>query len=176
MVNHGVGTAALFLLAGYLIRRKGTSLISEITGVESKAPVLAGLFLIAGLATLGLPGLSQFVSEILVLISAFDYHWWVGAVAVTGIVLAAVYVLWLYQRTMTGPTPPGGEAVKDLTRRELVAVVPLMLALVVFGFFPMPLLDVANPTVDTILQHAGVTDDPPVVPAADHDSAEEGAH
>jgi NADH-quinone oxidoreductase subunit M len=176
MVNHGVGTAALFLIAGYLIRRKGTSLISEITGVESKAPVLAGLFLIAGLATLGLPGLSQFVSEILVLISAFDYHWWVGAVAVTGIVLAAVYVLWLYQRTMTGPTPPGGEAVKDLTRRELVAVVPLMLALVVFGFFPMPLLDVANPTVDTILQHAGVTDDPPVVPAADHDSAEEGAH
>jgi NADH-quinone oxidoreductase subunit M len=176
MVNHGVGTAALFLLAGYLIRRKGTSLISEITGVESKAPVLAGLFLIAGLATLGLPGLSQFVSEILVLISAFDYHWWVGAVAVTGIVLAAVYVLWLYQRTMTGPTPPGGEAVKDLTRRELVAVVPLMLALVVFGFFPMPLLDVANPAVDSLLQHAGVTDDPPVVPAADHDSAEEGAH
>jgi NADH-quinone oxidoreductase subunit M len=174
MVNHGVGTAALFLLAGYLIRRKGTSLISEITGVESKAPVLAGLFLIAGLATLGLPGLSQFVSEILVLISAFDYHWWVGAVAVSGIVLAAVYVLWLYQRTMTGPTPPGGEAVTDLTRRELVAVVPLMFALVFFGFFPMPLLDVSNPAVDTILQHAGVTDDPPVVPAAD--TAEEGAH
>jgi NADH-quinone oxidoreductase subunit M len=173
MVNHGVGTAALFLLAGYLIRRKGTSLISEITGVESKAPVLAGLFLIAGLATLGLPGLSQFVSEILVLISAFDYHWWVGAVAVTGIVLAAVYVLWLYQRTMTGPTPPGGEAVTDLTRRELVAVVPLMAALVVFGFFPMPLLDVANPAVDSLLQHAGVTDDPPVVPAAE---SEEGAH
>ncbi|GAW48883.1 MULTISPECIES: NADH-quinone oxidoreductase subunit M [unclassified Nocardioides] len=176
MVNHGVGTAALFLLAGYLIRRKGTSLISGITGVEHRAPVLAGLFLIAGLATLGLPGLSQFVSEILVLIAAFDYHWWVGAVAVTGIVLAAVYVLWLYQRTMTGPTPPGGETVRDLTRRELGAIVPLMAALVVFGFFPMPLLDVANPTVDTILQQAGVTDDPPVVPAADHDSAEEGAH
>ena len=171
MVNHGVGTAALFLLAGYLIRRKGTSLISEITGVESKAPVLAGLFLIAGLATLGLPGLSQFVSEILVLISAFDYHWWVGAVAVTGIVLAAVYVLWLYQRTMTGPTPPGGEAVTDLTRRELVAVVPLMIALVFFGFFPMPLLDVSNPAVDTLLHNAGVTDEPPVVPVA-----EEGAH
>ena len=79
MVNHGVGTAALFLIAGYLIRRKGTSLISEITGIESRAPVLAGLFLIAGLATLGLPGLSQFVSEILVMIAAFDYHWWVGA-------------------------------------------------------------------------------------------------
>jgi NADH-quinone oxidoreductase subunit M len=174
MVNHGVATAALFLLAGYLIRRKGTSLISEITGVESRAPVLAGLFLIAGLATLGLPGLSQFVSEILVLISAFDYHWWVGAVAVTGIVLAAVYVLWLYQRTMTGPTPLGGEGITDLNVRELVAVVPLMLALVFFGLYPMPLLDVSNPAVDTLLQQAGVTDDPPVVPAADHDPAEEG--
>ena len=174
MVNHGVGTAALFLIAGYLIRRKGTSLISEITGVESKAPVLAGLFLIAGLATLGLPGLSQFVSEILVMIAAFDYHWWVGAVAVTGIVLAAVYVLWLYQRTMTGPPAPGDEAMTDLNRRELVAVVPLVAALVLFGFFPMPLLDAANPTVETLLMHVGVSDDAPTVPAAD--TAEEGDH
>ena len=172
MVNHGVGTAALFLIAGYLIRRKGTSLISQITGVESKAPVLAGLFLVSGLATLGLPGLSQFVSEILVLISAFDYHWWVGAIAVTGIVLAAIYVLWLYQRTMTGPTAPGDEAMTDLNRRELVAVVPLMVALVFFGFYPMPLLDVSNPTVDSLLQHVGVSDEAPTV--ADH--AEEGAH
>ncbi len=160
MVNHGVGTAALFLIAGYLIRRKGTSLISEITGVEKRAPVLAGLFLVAGLATLGLPGLSQFVSEILVMIAAFDYHWWVGAVAVTGIVLAAVYVLWLYQRTMTGPSVPGDEAIRDLDRRELVAVVPLVAALVLFGFYPMPLLDAVNPTVDSLL------------PVADH--SEEG--
>jgi len=170
MVNHGVGTAALFLIAGYLIRRKGTSLISEITGVESKAPVLAGLFLVAGLATLGLPGLSQFVSEIMVLISAFDYHWWVGVVAVTGIVLAAVYVLWLYQRTMTGPPVPADEGMVDLNRRELVAVVPLVAALVLFGFWPMPMLDAANPTVDSLLQHVGVTDDEPQVPA----NAEEG--
>ena len=173
MVNHGVGTAALFLIAGYLIRRKGTSLISEITGVESRAPVLAGLFLVAGLATLGLPGLSQFVSEILVMIAAFDYHWWVGAVSVTGIVLAAVYVLWLYHRTMTGPPVPGDEAMTDLSRRELVAVVPLVVGLVLFGFYPMPMLDAVNPTVDSLLQHVGVSDDGPTVPAAD--TAEEGA-
>ena len=67
-------------------------------GLEKVTPVLAGLFLVAGLATAGLPGLSQFVSEILVLIAAFDYHWCVGAIAVTGIVLAAIYVLWMYQR------------------------------------------------------------------------------
>jgi NADH-quinone oxidoreductase subunit M len=174
MVNHGIGTAALFLLAGFLIRRRGTALISQMTGVEKSAPVLAGLFLVAGLATLGLPGLSQFVSEILVLISAFDYHWWVGSVAVTGIVLAAVYVLWMYQRTMTGPGAPGIEDTPDLDRREIGAVAPLVLALVLFGFFPMPMLDVSNPTVDTLLQHVGVSDEPPVVPAAGDGSAEEG--
>ncbi|HEU5037457.1 MAG TPA: NADH-quinone oxidoreductase subunit M [Nocardioides sp.] len=175
MVNHGVGTAALFLIAGYLIKRKGTSRISEITGVESKAPVLAGLFLVAGLATLGLPGLSQFVSEIMVMIAAFDYHWWVGVVAVTGIVLAAIYVLWLYQRTMTGPPTPADELVTDLNGRELIAVVPLVVALVLFGFWPMPMLDAANPTVDTLLQHVGVTDDEPMVPV-NAETAEEGAH
>src|SRR6476646_8406083 len=174
MVNHGIGTAALFLLAGYLIRRRGTSLISQMTGVEKSAPVLAGLFLVAGLATLGLPGLSQFVSEILVLISAFAYHWWVGAVAVTGIVLAAVYVLWMYQRTRTGPDVPANVGVRDLARREIGSIAPLVLALVLFGFYPMPLLDVSNPTVDALLQHVGVSDQAPVVPAAGDDSAQEG--
>ena len=107
MVNHGIATAALFLIAGFLIKRRGTTLISEMGGLEKKTPVLAGLFLVAGLATVGLPGLSQFVSEILVLIAAFDYRWYVGAIAVTGIVLAAVYMLWAYQRMMTGPDVPG---------------------------------------------------------------------
>jgi NADH-quinone oxidoreductase subunit M len=76
-------------------------------------------------------------------------------------------VLWLYQRTMTGPPVVGDEQMKDLGRRELVAVVPLMVALVLFGFYPMPLLDVANPTVDALLEHVGVSDDAPSVPAAE---------
>ncbi|GCD89642.1 NADH-quinone oxidoreductase subunit M [Nocardioides sp. LS1] len=177
MVNHGIATAAMFLIAGFLIQRKGTSLISQMSGLEKTAPVLAGTFLVAGLATLGLPGLSQFVSEILVLISAFDRAWWAGAIAVSGIVLAAVYVLWMYQRTMTGPGSPDDAAnvgVRDLDRRELAAVVPLMIGLVLFGFVPGPLLDVSNPTIDTLLQHTGVSDDEPVVPAAGSGTAEEG--
>jgi NADH-quinone oxidoreductase subunit M len=174
MVNHGIGTAALFLLAGYLIRRRGTTLISQMGGQELVTPVLAGLFLVAGLATLGLPGLSPFVSEMLVLISAFDYHWWVGGVAVTGIVLAAIYVLWMYQRVMTGPTPADAEGTRDLHGRELAAIAPLMVALVFLGFYPRPLLDVANPTIDALMQHVGVSDDPPAVPAAEPGSAEEG--
>ncbi len=157
MVNHGVATAAMFLVAGFLIKRKGTASIARIRGMERTTPVLAGLLLVAGLATAGLPGLSQFVSEVLVIIGAFDYHWWVGAVAVTGIVLAAIYVLWMYQRTMTGPPEPvaaGTTATRDLTRVESLVMVPLVAALVFFGFYPAPLLNLANPVVDVLSQTA----------------------
>ncbi|HYG94951.1 MAG TPA: NADH-quinone oxidoreductase subunit M [Nocardioides sp.] len=179
MVNHGIGTAALFLLAGYVLHRRGTMLISEMGGLEKVTPVLAGLFLVAGLATLGLPGLSPFVSEFLVLVSAFDYSWWVGGIAVTGIVLAAIYVLWMYQRVFTGgPRPVTDlEGTKDLGLREIGAVAPLMVALVFFGFYPAPLLDVSNPMVDDLLSHVGVTDDEPEVPPAEHAATtEEGDH
>jgi NADH-quinone oxidoreductase subunit M len=178
MLNHGIATAALFLIAGFIIRRRGTTLISRMGGLEKVTPVTAGLFLVAALATAGLPGLSQFVSEILVLISAFDYRWYVGAVAVTGIVLAAIYMLWAYQKMFTGPNPAnlqadvdaGGDSVLDLGRREIGVLAPLMLALVLFGFYPGPLLDVSNPFSEQLLQHTGVQDDGPTVPA----TAQEG--
>jgi NADH-quinone oxidoreductase subunit M len=178
MLNHGIATAALFLIAGFLIRRRGTTLISRMGGLEKVTPVTAGLFLVAALATAGLPGLSQFVSEILVLIGAFDYRWYVGAIAVTSIVLAAVYMLWAYQRMFTGPNPPnlqadvdaGGASVMDLGRREIGVLAPLMLALVLFGFYPGPLLDVSNPFSEQLLQQTGVRDDGPQVPA----TAQEG--
>ena len=172
MVNHGVATAALFLLAGFLMRRSGTTSISRMGGVEKVTPVLAGHFLVAGLATAGLPGLNQFVSEILVLISAFDYAPWAGAIAVTGIVLAAIYVLWMYQRVMTGPTPVvlaeqmERRGHRDLDRREIGALAPLLVALVFFGFYPQPLLDASNATVDALQQQVGVQDVGPSVPAA----------
>ncbi|WP_122816256.1 NADH-quinone oxidoreductase subunit M [Nocardioides pantholopis] len=184
MVNHGLGTAALFLVAGYLIRRRGTTLISEMGGIEKATPLLAGLFLVAGLATLSLPGLSPFISEFLVIIAAFDYHWFVGAVAVTGIVLAAIYVLWTYQRIMTGPDTrpealpedmaPGAR--RDLGLREVLAVAPLMVGLVLFGFYPAPLLDVSNPAIDSLLEHVGVSDDPPTVADGGDHGTEEGGH
>ena len=108
--------------------------------------MLAGTFLIAGLATAGLPGLSQFVSEILVLISAFDYHWLVGVIAVTAIVLAAIYVLWAYQRIFTGPAQLS-KPVPDLNRREIGVLAPLLVALLFFGFVPGPLISAAQPVV-----------------------------
>src|SRR3954451_5791174 len=180
MLNHGGGTAALFLVAGFLVRRRGTTLMSRMGGLEKVTPVTAGLFLVAALATAGLPGLSQFVSEILVLISAFDYRWYVGAIAVTGIVLAAIYMLWAYQKMFTGPNLPdldadveaGGDSVADLGRRELGVLAPLMLALVLFGFYPAPLLDLANPFSEQLLEHTGVHDDGPRVPAEAHSYSE----
>lgn len=175
MVNHGIGTAALFLLAGFLISRTGTASISAMTGVEKVAPVLAGLFLVAGLAVLGLPGLSPFVSEFLVIVSAFDYAWWAGAVAVLAIILAAIYILWAYQRIMTGPgVPPSVEPRwRDLNRREVGAVAPLLVALVVFGFYPAPLFDVINPNVEQTLSQVEVQDEGPVVTESDS-AAQEG--
>jgi NADH-quinone oxidoreductase subunit M len=165
MVNHGLATAALFLVAGFLIRRRGTASIRAMGGVEKVAPVLAGLFLVFGLAALSLPGLSPFVSEILVLIAAFQHHWWTGAIAVTAIVLTAWYVLQLYQRTMTGPDLVGGRdaETQDLDKREVGTLAPLFVALVLFGFYPMPLLNVINPFIQDTLQHVGVQDPAPTV-------------
>ena len=94
----------------------------------------------AGLATLGLPGLSPFISEFLVLVGGFSHAWWVGAIAVSGIVLAAIYVLLMYQRTMTGPVRPGVETVVDLNRREVGAIAPILLAMVLLGVFPQPVI------------------------------------
>jgi NADH-quinone oxidoreductase subunit M len=146
----------MFLVAGFLIQRTGTASIREMGGVEKTAPVLAGFFLVAGLAACGLPGLSPFVSEIMVIIAAFDHHWLVGSVAVLAIVLAAFYALWMYQRTMTGPGREGVAPVVDLDRREVGVLAPLLLALVLFGFFPMPLLDVINPVVHDTLAGVGI--------------------
>ncbi|HXH78713.1 NADH-quinone oxidoreductase subunit M [Nocardioides sp.] len=195
MVNHGIGTAALFLAAGYLVRRRGTASIRLMGGgMEKVAPVLAGTLLISALAAAGLPGLSPFVSEMLVIIAAFDYAWWAGAIAVTAIVLAAIYALWMYQRAMTGPgavdlvdvhadaqpvvqpvavgAGAGGSGshpavptttMRDLDAREVGTLAPLLLALVLFGFFPMPLLDVINPHVADLMSDIGVTDAEPAV-------------
>jgi NADH-quinone oxidoreductase subunit M len=163
MFNHGLSTAALFLVTGFLITRRGSALISDYGGVEKVAPVLAGLFLVAGLSSLSLPGLSPFVSEILVMVGAFVHSPWAAVFAVPGIVLAAIYILWMYQRTMTGPVREGVVGMRDLNLREISALAPLLLLIVVLGFFPQPLLDVINPAVKHTMSEVGTTDPPPSV-------------
>jgi NADH-quinone oxidoreductase subunit M len=167
MINHGFSTAALFLVAGFLISRRGSALISDYGGVEKVAPVLAGLFLLAGLSTLSLPGLAPFVSEILVLIGAFVHSAWAAAFAVIGIVLAAFYVLLMYQRIFTGPSREGLPLIPDLNLRELVALAPLVLLLVVLGFYPRPLLSWLDPTTQHTMSLVGVHDPAPTVNQAE---------
>ncbi len=169
MFNHGLSTAALFLVTGFLISRRGSARISDFGGVEKVAPILAGLFLVAGLSSLSLPGLSPFVSEFLVIVGAFAHSKVIAAFAVTGIVLAAIYILLMYQRTMTGPTRDEVADMKDLKPREIASLAPLVLLIVVLGFFPKPLLSVINPAVDHTMTRVGLHDAAPTV-------AEEGAH
>lgn len=147
MVNHGISTAALFLVAGFLVSRRGTRVISHYGGVQKVAPVMAGTFLVAGLATLSLPGLAPFVSEFLVLIGTFARYHVAGVVASVALVLSAIYILWLYQRVMAGPRREENDGMKDLVPRELVVMVPLIALLVVLGVYPKPLLDIVSPAV-----------------------------
>jgi NADH-quinone oxidoreductase subunit M len=162
MVNHGLSTAALFLVAGFLVSRRGSRLIADYGGVQKVAPVLAGSFFIAGLATLSLPGLAPFVSEFLVLIGTFSRYQVAAVIAAAALVLAAIYVLWLYQRMMTGPVR---EHIRDLVPRELVVVVPLLGALIFFGVYPKPVLDFIDPAVNQTLTTVGSVDPAPPVPA-----------
>lgn len=165
MVNHGLSTAALFLIAGFLVSRRGTRMIAEFGGVQKVAPILAGTFFIAGLATLSLPGLAPFVSEFLVLVGTFGKYKVAAVIATGALVLAAIYVLWLYQRMMTGPVKHGNEHLRDLVPRELAVVVPLLAALLVLGFYPKPILDLVDPAVGHTLSTIGKHDPAPTVPA-----------
>ena len=129
--------------------------------------MLAGLMLFAGLSTLSLPGLSSFVSEFMVLAGTFSRHPVYASVSTLAIVLAALYILIVYQRTMTGPVTPQvrDTVTSDLSGRERLSLVPLVLLIVVLGVFPKPMLDVIEPAVQTTMQRVGVSDPAPKVSA-----------
>jgi NADH-quinone oxidoreductase subunit M len=167
MFNHGLSTAALFLVAGYLISRRGSARIADYGGVEKVAPVLAGTFLFAGLSSLALPGLSPFISEFMVLAGTFSKHKVIAVIAVLGIVLAALYILIMYQRLMTGPVRDGIEKLKDLNFREVFAIAPLVLLIVGFGIYPKPVVDIIKPAVESTMQIVGVTDKAPEIPVTE---------
>ncbi len=167
MLNHGLSTAALFIAAGYLVRRGGSRDMHAYGGVQKVAPVLAGLMLFAGLSTLSLPGLSSFVSEFMVLAGTFARYPGVAIVSTLAIVLAALYILIMYQRTMTGPLNPRLEAepIRDLSGRERLAMAPLVLLIIALGVFPRPMLNAINPAVEATMSLVGVSDPQPRVAA-----------
>jgi NADH-quinone oxidoreductase subunit M len=181
MVNHGISTGMLFLVVGMLMARGGSRLIADYGGVAKLAPMLAGMMLLAGLSSLALPGTNSFVSEFLVLIGSFPREPVYTILATTGMILAALYVLWVYQRVMTGPVR--GDAVlgalgggpgttmapqvaanrrssrfPDLSIREVAVLTPLVVLILLLGFYPQPVLDVIIPSVGATLSEVGMTD------------------
>jgi NADH-quinone oxidoreductase subunit M len=161
MINHGFSTAALFLVAAFLLRRRGSRNIADFGGWQRVTPLIAGSFLVAGLSSLALPGLSSFVSEFLVLVGTYQRYPVAAVVATAGIILAALYVLLMYQRMMTGPRPSDFTDIPDLQWREALVVVPIIAAIVGLGVFPGVVLDVVNPAVRSTLNLVGTSDPVP---------------
>ena len=161
MFNHGFSTAALFLVAGWMISRRGSSTISDFGGLQRVTPIMAWSFFIAGMSSLALPGLSSFVSEFLVLVGTFTRYPVAAVIATFGIVLAALYILIPVQRSLHGPTTPGNENLKDLNLREKIAIAPVMAIIIFLGFYPAPALNVINPAAAHVLSQIGFTDPVP---------------
>ena len=163
MLNHGFSTAALFLTAGWMISRRGSSTIADFGGLQRVTPILAWSFFIAGLSSLALPGLSSFVSEFLVLVGTYTRYPVAAIIATFGIILAALYILIPVQKALHGPTTPGNENLPDLNKREIAAIAPIIAVIVFFGFYPKPALDIINPAAQDTISRAGFSDPAPVV-------------
>ncbi len=158
MVNHGFSTAALFLVAGWMVARRNSSQIEDFGGLQRVTPVMAWSFFIAGMSALALPGISSFVSEFLVLVGTFTRYPLAAILGTVGIVLAALYVLITVQRSLHGPITPGNEKLTDLNLRERIAIAPVIAVLILMGFFPKPVLNWINPSSHQSLQVAGYSD------------------
>jgi NADH-quinone oxidoreductase subunit M len=161
MFNHGFSTAALFLVAGWMQSRRGSSTIADFGGLQRVTPVMAWTFFIAGMSSLALPGLSSFVSEFLVLVGTYTRYPVAAVIATFGIVLAALYILIPVQKALHGPTTPGNENLSDLNLREKIAIAPVIAIIVALGFYPSPLLNVINPASAHVLEVQGFTDPVP---------------
>ena len=158
MFNHAFSTAALFLVGGWMISRRGSSTIADFGGLQRVTPVMAWMFFLAGMSSLALPGLSSFVSEFLVLVGTFTRYPVHAVIATFGIVLAALYILIPVQKALHGPTTPGNENLSDLNLREKIAIAPVIAIIVVLGFYPSPLLNVINPAASHVIAQLGFSD------------------
>ncbi len=155
MLNHGVSTGALFLLVGVVYERRHTRLISDFGGLWKPLPVYASIFLVVTLSSIGLPGTNGFVGEFLVLLGAFRAHPAWGAIAASGVILSAVYMLWMFQRVMFGPvTHPENEKLADLSLRERLVFAPILILIFWMGVMPQPFLDRMQPSLDATLRLA----------------------
>ncbi len=152
MINHGLSTGALFLLVGWIYERRHTRQISELNGLQKVAPVFAGVFTVVMLSSMGLPGLNGFVGEFLILIGTFITHRWWAVVAASGVILAAFYLLWAYQRVFHGVPDGDNRVFPEMSWRERGVILPLLVFIVFIGVYPRPVLDRIQPSVDRVVQ------------------------
>jgi NADH-quinone oxidoreductase subunit M len=152
MINHGLSTGALFLLVGIIYERRHTRMIAEYGGLSAVMPLYATIFLIITMSSIGLPTLNGFVGEFTILVGAFNRTWWWALLAAIGIVLGAAYMLWMYQRVFFGPlTNPENQGLKDLNRREILYLAPLVLLCFWIGLYPRPFFRVLDRPVRDIV-------------------------
>ena len=152
MINHGLSTGALFLLVGMLYERRHTRLIADFGGIAKVMPIYAAFMLIVMFSSVGLPGLNGFVGEFLILVGAFRANVWYAALAATGVVLSAIYLLWMYQRVMTGPiTNDANKSLKDLSAREITLMAALLVFIFWIGVYPRTFLDPIQASVTQLL-------------------------
>jgi NADH-quinone oxidoreductase subunit M len=153
MVNHGISTGALFLLVGMIYERRHTREIAALSGLQKVAPVMAGVFTLVMLSSIGLPGLNGFVGEFLILQGTFLAGRWWAVVAASGVILAALYLLWAYQRVFHGEPEGDNATMPDMRVREFLVMVPFIAIIVGMGVYPKPVLDRITPSVDALLLH-----------------------
>lgn len=155
MLNHGVSTGALFLIVGFIYERRHTRLITDFGGLSKQMPVFATIFMIVTFSSIGLPGTNGFVGEFLVLIGGFEseLRWWT-VVASSGVILSAVYMLWMFQRVMFGELDnPKNQKLMDLNSREVAIMIPLIIMIFVMGLYPKPFIDKMEPAVKKLVSH-----------------------
>jgi NADH-quinone oxidoreductase subunit M len=183
MVNHGLSTGALFLMVGMLYERRKTRAIAELKGIQTAAPVFAGFFTVIMLSSVGVPGFNGFVGEFLILIGSFETRRWWTVIAATGVILAAVYLLWAYQRVFHGEPTSADEKTPDLRLREGLVLTPFIVGIVFLGIYPKPVLERIEPAVDRLLSHIEEYSDyerpepnTPVIIDVHHATEEEEGH
>src|SRR5262249_38988686 len=152
MLNHGLSTGGLFLLVGMLYERRHTRRIADFGGLWAAVPVYAAFFMLVMLASGGLPGLNGFVGEFLILCGAFGRWPWMTAVATSGVILGALYLLWMYERVFFGPlTHDENARLADMSGREIAVLVPVVVLCIVMGLYPTPFLVRMQPSIDKII-------------------------
>ncbi len=154
MLNHGVSTGALFLIVGFIYERRHTRLIADFGGLSKQMPVFATIFMIVTLSSIGLPGTNGFVGEFLVLLGAFESNLrWFTVIAASGVILSAVYMLWMFQRVMFGElSNPKNQELSDLNAREIAIMVPLIALIFIMGVYPNPFIEKMAPSIDRVIQ------------------------